>query len=566
MWGLRTSKQVVLENAKEAASHALQQVLEGVSFPEGVTRFPFHVLNDPRETEISKLWENTYSLSDNEAKRALEDILVKYENRQDALSSGGLPIQPLAHWRLLSMEKDVGKLLSRASALATCAVTQHPSILTPELLERAEALLKSHGIDTAFFSSHWAQWNEIEWAAHVWAANGALMFGKFSITWSGPTPPPPLKPFWITSEGYSGWWVSPYYEIQPDGKSSPFPLPRLISSRALKSFVDEVSRKAESLLPKYTALDVSAAGQTLIWPKAPEGSALAAISASNMEFTALLQSPELLYAQQRTQTLWLGALLACAFLAELAAFWFIQRALRRETELGEMKSNFVSSVSHELRAPIASMRLMAENLESGAVSDPQRAGEYHRLMAEECRRLSALIDNVLDFARIEQDRKSYHFAESDIAALIQDAVQLMQPTATQRKQKVVTEIEPIEPPVCDSLAIRQALINLLDNAIKFAPEETAITVRLRQVSAGCWELSVNDQGVGIPANEQERIFDRFYRVGDELRRETQGAGIGLSIVKHIVEAHGGSVKVESQPGSTTFILSLPQTPPEIPKV
>ena len=223
-----------------------------------------------------------------------------------------------------------------------------------------------------------------------------------------------------------------------------------------------------------------------------------------------------------------------------------------------MKSDFIASVSHELRAPIASIRLLAENLQSGAASGERQLGEYHRLIADECRRLSILIDNVLDFARIEQDRKVCRFAETDLEALVRDAVQLMQPRAGGR---IDVELDALAPPVCDGLAIQQALVNLLDNAIKFSAAGTKIAVRVRAAPNACWSLSVEDQGKGIPPAEHRKIFERFYRIGTELRRETQGAGIGLSIVKHIVEAHGGKMEVRSQAGAgAAFTMVLPLKP------
>jgi signal transduction histidine kinase len=207
------------------------------------------------------------------------------------------------------------------------------------------------------------------------------------------------------------------------------------------------------------------------------------------------------------------------------------------------------------------MRLMLENLQSGAVETDAARQNYLQLLGSECHRLSALIENVLDFARIEHNRKIYHMAEADVAAMIHDAVQLMQPHAAQRRQKLIADLETIEPaPQIDALALQQAVINLIDNAMKFSPADTKITISARRRDEKTWQLSVADEGPGIPESEHERIFERFYRIGNELRRETQGAGIGLAIVKHTVEAHGGRIEVDSQPGrGATFVLILPYT-------
>jgi len=271
-----------------------------------------------------------------------------------------------------------------------------------------------------------------------------------------------------------------------------------------------------------------------------------------------------LYAHQR-QRLWLlGGLILVSALASVWGCVALWRAFRRQQELNALKSNFVSSVSHELRAPIASVRLMAENLEHGKVTGPEKEREYYRFIGQECRRLSALIENVLDFARIEQGRKQYEFELVNLDALMGQTVTLLEPYAAEKGVRL--ERAPGVPAapgelVADGRALQQALVNLLDNAIKHSPRSGAVRTGFAVTPAGA-QLWVEDDGPGIPAAEQARIFERFYRRGSELRRETQGVGIGLSIVKHIVEAHGGRVTVASVPGcGSRFTLELPAYPP-----
>jgi len=305
-----------------------------------------------------------------------------------------------------------------------------------------------------------------------------------------------------------------------------------------------------------------------------------------------LVGPDLLFEQQNARSMWFRMVVAVAALTSIVGFISAYRAFHKQLRLAEMKSNFVSSVSHELRAPIASVRLMAEGLERGKVSDPAKQREYFRFITQECRRLSSMIENVLDFARIEQDRKQYEFEPTDVAALVQQTVKLMEPYAVERGVRlslVAAEVTRLHSKSAgsaasdeidqslltsaatvvniDGQAIQQALVNLIDNAIKHSATDSEVTVTLetREQSQSTIHrqpstllLSVADHGPGIPASEHEKIFERFYRLGSELRRETPGVGIGLSIVKHVVEAHGGQIRVESEmEKGSRFTIELP---------
>lgn len=276
-----------------------------------------------------------------------------------------------------------------------------------------------------------------------------------------------------------------------------------------------------------------------------------------------LVNPQYLFARQQERTRIFGTLIVLSALAALIGFVSARRAFVRQQALSEMKSNFVSSVSHELRAPIASVRLMAESLERGKISEPAKQHEYFRFIVQECRRLGSLIENVLDFARIEQGRKQYEFEPTDLPALLRQTVKLMEPRAAERTVTLDLQIPadafatPETQPIVDGAALQQALINLLDNAIKHSPPTAVVKVSLVAAPHSSFVLSVEDTGPGIAPEEHEKIFERFYRCGSELRRETQGVGIGLSIVKHIAEAHGGRVRVESEPGKgSRFTIEL----------
>ncbi|MEI2724864.1 MAG: HAMP domain-containing sensor histidine kinase [Verrucomicrobiota bacterium] len=298
-----------------------------------------------------------------------------------------------------------------------------------------------------------------------------------------------------------------------------------------------------------------------------------------LKVSVYLTSPTALFESQRNRAFWFVLVIATSMIAAVFGLCAAWGGFNRQLRLNEMKSNFVSSVSHELRAPIASVRLLAESLERGKISEPAKQHEYFRFIGQECRRLSALIENVLDFSRIEQGRKQYEFEPTDIGALVEQTVKLMAPYAAENGVRLETShtqypTSNLELNV-DGRAIEQALVNLIDNAIKHSPKDAVVTVQLEdgggsdaptkpsspnaanfETPRGC--LSVTDHGPGIPASEQEKIFERFYRLGSELRRETPGVGIGLSIVKHVVEAHGGRVRVQSEVGQgSRFTIELP---------
>jgi signal transduction histidine kinase len=304
-----------------------------------------------------------------------------------------------------------------------------------------------------------------------------------------------------------------------------------------------------------------------------------------MRVNVYLTGPDALFKRQRTRTFWFGSLIAVSALAAFVGLLAAWQAFYSQQRLSEMKSNFVSSVSHELRAPIASVRLLAESLELGKIKEPQKQVEYFRFIGQECRRLSGLIQNVLDFSRIEQGRKQYDFEPTDLLALAEETVNLMQTYAVEKEVSLKLDLTKVQPStrnleLCvDSRAIQQALINLIDNAIKHSPKGGEVRVGIdrlenmrtsspqpsppREEREGAVRVWVEDHGPGISQAEHERIFERFYRVGSELRRETQGVGIGLSIVKHVVEAHGGWVRVESVVGKgSRFTMELPMENPK----
>jgi signal transduction histidine kinase len=235
------------------------------------------------------------------------------------------------------------------------------------------------------------------------------------------------------------------------------------------------------------------------------------------------------------------------------------RAADRAIRLSAMKSDFVSNVSHELRTPLASIRVFGELLKLGRAPSQEKTREYGEYIEAESRRLSRLIDNILDFSRIESGRKIYRFAYADVRDTIRETVKTFEVRLRQDGHTLLFEepAEPIPEIEIDSDAIGQALTNLLDNAVKYSPGPAPIRVSLRR-DRGFLVLSVEDRGIGIARDEQQKIFDRFHRVGSSLVHDVKGSGLGLSIVHHIVQAHRGEVTVASEPGKgSTFSIRLP---------
>jgi signal transduction histidine kinase len=230
----------------------------------------------------------------------------------------------------------------------------------------------------------------------------------------------------------------------------------------------------------------------------------------------------------------------------------------KEVALAKLKSDFVSNVSHELRTPLALIRLYAETLELGRITTQDKKQQYYRIVRKESERLTALINNILDFSRIEAGRKEYEFRETDIADLVRNTLDSYRYQIEQQGFAFEESIDPDLPNVrVDREAIARALVNLVNNALKYSTEDKYLGVKLYREN-GLVKLEVADHGIGIARRDQGKIFEKFYRAGDPLVHNTKGSGLGLSLVRHITEAHGGEISVESAPGSgSKFILSLP---------
>ncbi len=254
-------------------------------------------------------------------------------------------------------------------------------------------------------------------------------------------------------------------------------------------------------------------------------------------------------------------LIGLAVTVLVAGLGFLTVAVRRERRANELKSEFISNVSHELKTPLSIISMFGELLALGRVKGPAQATEYAEIIWRESVRLGRLIDNVLDFARIERGGGGYEFASCDPGEVLSRALEVCQRRVSTADMTMTVEIEDELPAIrLDANAYTLAVLNLVDNAIKYAADGKRIEVSLARRDE--WvELVVRDFGPGIARDEQAHVFERFYRARAVRLKPIRGSGIGLALVQHIARAHHGEVAVESEPGKgATFRLRVPAVP------
>ena len=332
----------------------------------------------------------------------------------------------------------------------------------------------------------------------------SVLTSKSTMLRNDPNPPAMMV---RATKGYSPWVASPNWD---GGKA-------------------EVDRSLQSIFPDMT-----------IAIKYP-GTTIDEIGAKFMDYNYLV--------------------LAALCIVMAGGIFLTYRNVSREMNLARLKSDFVANVSHELRTPLALIRLYAETLELGRLTAQEKYQEYFRIIREESERLTALINNILDFSRIEAGRKEYDFKETNLAELVRATLDSYRFQIEQNGFKFEENIANDLPPVnVDREAIARSLLNLVNNALKYSKDQKYIGVKLYRAN-GSVKLEVRDRGIGIAPGEQDKIFEKFYRCGDPLVHNIKGSGLGLSLVRHIAQAHGGDVSVESAPEKgSKFTIALPIDP------
>jgi len=279
------------------------------------------------------------------------------------------------------------------------------------------------------------------------------------------------------------------------------------------------------------------------------------------EVSAYLVNPAALTQAAHTARLTLGLLIAVLVLAIGVGSWLIVSSLNSELKLARQKTDFVSNVSHELKTPLTSIRMFSELLAEGRVDDSAKKKTYLNIITAEAARLTRLINNVLDFSRMESGEKKYNFQPCNLTEVVRSTAETFRPHLEASGFKFDCELPATSISIRgDADALSQIIVNLLSNAEKYSGGGKEITLLLAQKQSPLphAEIKVLDRGSGVPRGSQEKVFEKFYRAHDSLGSGIQGSGLGLTIARQIARAHGGDVVCESREGGgSCFVLRLP---------
>ncbi|MBK6266618.1 GHKL domain-containing protein [Marivirga sp. S37H4] len=245
-------------------------------------------------------------------------------------------------------------------------------------------------------------------------------------------------------------------------------------------------------------------------------------------------------------------------LTVLVGIFIIIRNIRSALKMAQLKSDFVSNVSHEIRTPLALIRMYAETLMLGRIPSPEKQQHYYNVIFHESGRLTYLVNNILDFSRIESNKKTYQFEEIDLNALVVNFCKSYSYTFNEKNVSCQLNLAEGELPVlADSQSLEEAFSNIVENAIKYNDKTVQLEMETKSDGKKAF-FSIKDNGIGIPKSEQAKIFDKFYRLESAMTQKTKGTGLGLSLVRHIMDSHKGEIKIQSTVGvGSTFILIFP---------
>ncbi len=264
------------------------------------------------------------------------------------------------------------------------------------------------------------------------------------------------------------------------------------------------------------------------------------------------------YRESNLRFAFYGCAVFLALSVTLFCRYVVWQDYRRETELADLRSQFVAHVSHELRTPLTSIQMFAETLALGRVPDPEKQREYLETIARESERLARLVDQVLAFSKIEQGRVDYSLQSMALTPIVEAAARAVEPSLAQQGftlRRIYYGCAPIIR--ADADALEQAILNLLTNAMKYSSDSRDIELQLRQSGSEVF-IDVLDQGIGVPAQFREKIFEKFFRAPMAAGAAVPGVGLGLTLVAHVAAAHGGRVEVRTnQPKGSIFSLILP---------
>jgi signal transduction histidine kinase len=442
-------------------------------------------------------------------------------------SSAGVPLRLLAALQLLRKETDPARLAELAGIL-----TNSMSFITPSLMGEAEHRFAELKLPQAPALAGWRE----KWRRAEVESTLAREIRE------------PASAVWNACDGNSF-----LIETTRNGREW-----RVRSEAEVKAAVSRAVARDASSLADGLVLSISVAGKHLAGPVGTSSLLQSNRNAWNAG-VVLADESAFLRGDARTRNFMTGVV-AVAGLALLFGLIQAGRAYLRAVELARRQSEFMAAVSHEMRTPLAAMRLLAENLESGVAERAGQRAEHTKLIRRECARLGDLVDNVLAFTRT---RRAEPYEAFGVGAMMDDVASLVKPMAAERNIRFdAASADFPEAPRGDAAALRRALLNLLDNALKHTPAGGSVSCRCQPLDGNRWSIEVTDSGPGIPEEERVRIFEPFYRIGDELRRSTPGTGLGLALVKRCAGAHGGRIEVDDAPGGgSRFRLTLPIHPP-----